>query len=456
MKFGQARDEARRLLQAGDYPAALAAHHHLLLAAPHDLEVRLGAADVLAKVGLIDEAGEVYQTVARHSLDTGRPLLAAVAAHLAAEHGVAGGPARPDLLREIATRTAGGSPHLVKFAVRPAPTDPEQEIESAPVAAAPFDQLAEETRRLATDGTPFEGRNDAFHPLPLLSELGPAELHAVLQSAALRRLNDGQPVVRQGDPGTALFFVGRGQVRVVGVTPDGEEHEHARLHENALFGEMALLTSQPRSASVAAMADADVLEVSRGALAAIGARHPEVAILLDRYARERLIKNLLATSPLFTPFTRAQQADLLRRFEGIEFAAGADVIGEGDEGKGLFVVLSGQVQVLRATPGGDTVQLARLQPGDVFGEMALLADGPTNATVRATTPLTTLFLPRGYFERLVTAIPELRQYFQELAAMRAVATGQMLHRPQGSRPAVPVVEDDPTEIALSEQDLVLI
>ena len=108
---------------------------------------------------------------------------------------------------------------------------------------------------------------------------------------------------------------------------------------------MALITAQPRAASVAAVGEATVLEVTREALDRVREQSPAVQQALDRFARERLIRNLLATSPLFTPFTKDQQAELLRRFEGVEVDPGAEIIRQGDQGQGLYVVLSGALQV---------------------------------------------------------------------------------------------------------------
>ena len=84
----------------------------------------------------------------------------------------------------------------------------------------------------------------------------------------------------------------------------------------------------------------------------------------------------------------------------------------------------GSVEVLR---GGQP--LARLGAGDLFGEMALLHDGPTNATVRTLGPTSLLFLGRDYFRRLVAALPALRKYFEDLANGRAalsVAEGRVI------------------------------
>ena len=232
------------------------------------------------------------------------------------------------------------------------------------------------------------------------------------------RLTDGQLVVRQGDAGDSLFLVAGGELRVFVNTPAGPK-DVARLFENTLFGEMALITGQPRSASVAAVGEADVIGISKAALAVVMAKLPAIRTVLDRFSRERLIKNLLQTSPLFVPFTKSQQGELLRRFEGNEVEAGTELIREGERGKGLFLVLAGEVEVISHADTPETVSLARRKPGDIFGEMSLGTDQPTSATVRATMSSSVLFLARGYVERLAEAVPQIQAYFEQVALNRA-------------------------------------
>ena len=61
----------------------------------------------------------------------------------------------------------------------------------------------------------------------------------------------------------------------------------------------------------------------------------------------------------------------------------------------------------------------RLKPGDIFGEMSLVTDQPTSATVRATMRSSVLFLAREYVERLAEAIPQVQAYFEQVALNRA-------------------------------------
>src|SRR6185436_2485170 len=69
--LGEARSEARRLFQSGDYARALRAYDQILSAVPLDYEVRFKIADVLAKVGLTAEAAELYRTIALHDIRSG-------------------------------------------------------------------------------------------------------------------------------------------------------------------------------------------------------------------------------------------------------------------------------------------------------------------------------------------------------------------------------------------------
>ncbi|MCP4447301.1 MAG: cyclic nucleotide-binding domain-containing protein, partial [Myxococcales bacterium] len=92
------------------------------------------------------------------------------------------------------------------------------------------------------------------------------------------------------------------------------ERDLAVLGENAVFGEMALLSNQPRSASVGVVKEADPIELTRESLAALADELEQVAAALHNFTRERLLSNLMARPPLFRPFSKAQQRDLLRRF----------------------------------------------------------------------------------------------------------------------------------------------
>jgi CRP-like cAMP-binding protein len=432
IKLRDLKAEARRLIKAGQLAPALAVCDHLLASNPLDYETRLKIADLLAALGDAPGAAAVYRLVAEHDIRSGHPLPAIVALQALQDLGGS----TTDLVNLMADLYAQGSPALAKFAARQAPVDLDAELE-APDARNPEDPedpaaVVARARERAQDLSAFASYPEQFLPLAFFSELPRDVFVPVIRTLRVKRLSDGELIIREGEPSVSFFVVAAGQVRVFHTDPLGKRAEMAELHEGALFGEMALLAAQPRSASVDVVGDADILELGRSALASVEAEVPSLAPVLAKFARERLLKNLLATSPLFRPFTRQQQLDLIRRFDGHEVAPGTEIIREGDPGLGLYVVLAGEVEVTKqpAAPATGSppaeVALARLRAGEIFGEMSLLRNQPTTASVRAVRQTTILFLAREYFQRLVEAVPEIRAYFETLSQKRDLDTRRTL------------------------------
>ncbi len=102
------------------------------------------------------------------------------------------------------------------------------------------------------------------------------------------------------------------------------------------------------------------------------------------------------------------------------FEPGQHVFREGELGDRLYIILKGEVEVRREAAHGGV--LARLGPGQCFGEMALVNMTTRNATVRCVSPLDVLSLPRQEFAVLAANLPDLRQSFERLAAERVAST----------------------------------
>jgi CRP-like cAMP-binding protein len=142
-----------------------------------------------------------------------------------------------------------------------------------------------------------------------------------------------------------------------------------------------------------------------------------------------------------TTLSRAQRSDLLgacRLFQGIdpahlerladraievEFPADRVIARQGEIGTGFFVIVSGQVRVVR---DGET--LAQLGPGEFFGELSLLDRQPRVAMVVADEPTTCLALPSWDFEQLLLEEPALTvSILRGIAGRLRAVTEQHLH-----------------------------
>ncbi len=416
VSLGDVKRSAATLFAQGQHLPALRLYDAVIAVAPLDYDARIRVADCALALGVAD-AARVYRATAWYCLKSGHPLPALVCARVLEAHGADAS----DLLASLVVSYGSESELLGKVAARVA-----LPAESLPVAvpdvrqAAPPDAVAQALHRAEHATDAFKEFPEALHPIPLLSALSEAAFRRVLGTLLLRRLPAGAFAIREGEPGNSFFFVAGGSLHVYATDGLGRHTELAQLGENAVFGEMALLSAQPRSASVGCNSEVDLFEVGRQSLASLADELGAVAEALHGFTRERLLGNLMATSPLFKPFSRMQQRDLLRRFTSHDVSTGTVVINEGEEGRGLFVVLSGELEVSRRSADGSVVPLGALKTGDVFGEMSLLRNTRTAATVIAQRPATVLFLARDSVSRIVVAVPEIRSYLEALAEDREI------------------------------------
>lgn len=411
VSLGDVKRSAATLFAQGHHIAALRLYDAIVAAAPLDYDARIRVAD--AALALSDRrAAGVYRATGWYCLKAGHPLAALVCARVLEAHGADAS----DLIAALVVTYGSESERLGKVATRIALPAESMAIEVPDVRLPPPpDAIATAIARAEHCTDSLTEYPESLHPIPLLSAMSEAAFRRVLGTLTLKRLPVGALVVREGEPGNSFFFVAGGRLRVFATDGLGRQTELAQLGENAVFGEMALLSAQPRTASVACTTEVDLLEVGRQSLAALADELGPVAEALHGFTRERLLGNLMATSALFKPFNRQQQRDLLRRFTSHDVAPGTVVINEGEDGRGLFVVLSGELDVSRGA-----VPLGGVKTGDVFGEMSILRNARTTATVIATRPATVLFLAREYVTRIVQAVPEIKSYLEALAEDRDI------------------------------------
>jgi CRP-like cAMP-binding protein len=441
---------ANRLRQQGALLEALKVYRLVLEAAPLDFDLRMTVGDVLLSMDHVKAALTVYKAAAEHDIKAGNPLRAMVAIKVARRNGMDTTP----LIETLAAEYAAGSPALGR-SVKLAPSDYSAKVRDDIALDYPVDRdpFVAETALLAANTSTIQNYPPLVPPLAIFSTLDKHSFLEVFSRLELRRFRAETPIVRQGEPGDTLFFIARGEVSVIR-EKDGEAPvQLARLGGGSLFGEMALLSDEPRSAGVICDTDVDALMLTRSDVEALSREIPNVSGAMARFMRERLINNLLSTNPLFAPFDETLKKQLLSKFKGHDVPAGTVFLEQGDAGRGLYVILNGHAEITK-NQDGETVHLADLGPGDIAGEMSLVNEAPVSATACTKTPSTLLFLARELFLPLIEAVPSLKSYFAELARTRGfdtdikVAAGA-LHRPEAD-------ESESVDIALDEDDIVFI
>ena len=106
--------------------------------------------------------------------------------------------------------------------------------------------------------------------------------------------------------------------------------------------------------------------------------------------------------PLFSCLSSRELKRVAKDVRQSQFDVGTTVVREGKmSGVGFFILEEGEASV---SVGGEEV--ARLQPGDHFGELGLISERPRTATVTAVTPITCLVMDSWDFRNLVQSSPE--------------------------------------------------
>ena len=137
------------------------------------------------------------------------------------------------------------------------------------------------------------------------------------------------------------------------------------------------------------------------------------------------------------PRTRGQLVD---RLEQVALASGEYLMRQGDAADAMYLVVTGRLRVVAATPDGATV-VGQIGPGAVVGELALLADEPRLASVVATRDTELLRLSRDDFEAVVATGPALLRAVATTVVRRLGERGRVAATPQRTVAVMPVTPD---------------
>jgi CRP-like cAMP-binding protein len=117
----------------------------------------------------------------------------------------------------------------------------------------------------------------------LFRALPPTEAHAVVPYVEERRFRAGDTVFEQGDTGDALYLITEGEAQVL-----DRDRELARLAKGAAFGEMALLTGEPRNATVRAASDLSAYRIAHQDFEHLLSHSPQLSAAVQHLLAERV------------------------------------------------------------------------------------------------------------------------------------------------------------------------
>ena len=119
------------------------------------------------------------------------------------------------------------------------------------------------------------------------------------------------------------------------------------------------------------------------------------------------IGTILATSQIFSELDDDARQALIAELRPVSFNSGQTIFSRGDEGRELYLLLSGTVRLSVLTAEGRELSFANASGGDIFGEVAMLDGSPRTADATAVKKTKAMSLSRAALDRVVDTSPAL-------------------------------------------------
>jgi CRP-like cAMP-binding protein len=261
---------------------------------------------------------------------------------------------------------------------------------------------------------------------PLFESLDRASLGNLIERIELVQLGEGETLFRQGDRSDSLYVVAEGAV--VPIAEEDSRKKLAVLEAGAFFGEIGLVTNQPRNATIQALVDTRLLAIDRATIWELIDEQPGVLQVMLRFLRDRLVDRLVRTNAFFGAFPTRGRASVARQFRFLEAKDGKVLVDQGRPASHLFALLSGHAQVIQMGGAGDKI-LANLGPGSLFGEMSLLRQEPAVAAVVTSGKCWVLALSHQRLLQLIADNPGASDIIEDLSQSRRSMNEEQLRAP---------------------------
>ena len=247
--------------------------------------------------------------------------------------------------------------------------------------------------------------------IPLFSHLPEAAIIRLGQALLPEQLDAGEVLFHQGEHGTDMFIVVEGAVKVVLADEHGRELLLNECGPGEVIGELALLSQEPRAATIVATRPTHLLKLTRDvflrfleSVAGVDSNSVQDSL---RNLRQQYKIQLLKRIDWFSTLPLSDLAVIAGQLRVENFACDDILFQRGDPGDAFHIIVRGWVNAFVTSDEGSMIVLNQFGPGDIFGEMALLDNKPRSAGIMALTPLEILTLNRAEFLAVLREHPSV-------------------------------------------------
>eukprot|EP00163_Fabomonas_tropica_P013036 TRINITY_DN2446_c1_g1_i4.p1 TRINITY_DN2446_c1_g1~~TRINITY_DN2446_c1_g1_i4.p1 ORF type:complete len:532 (+),score=176.59 TRINITY_DN2446_c1_g1_i4:427-2022(+) len=230
----------------------------------------------------------------------------------------------------------------------------------------------------------------------LFNNCTPEQLDEIFDAMFESHKQPGQTIIEMDDKVAEHFYIiDSGECEVFVKGEDGNEKSVATIGPGGSFGEIALMYSVPRTATVKAKTQCVLWALDRVTFRRI--------IVSSQNATTKLYEGFLNHIPILDPLTQKEKGELADAMQPKHFKDGDVIIKQGVKGDEFYIIEEGEAKVtVQKKPGkGKMKEVAILKKGDYFGEQALLTDNPRAANVISLGPSKCIYCDRATFQRLL-------------------------------------------------------
>ncbi len=249
----------------------------------------------------------------------------------------------------------------------------------------------------------------------------------ILNNARTITADEGDIILSEEEVNNCHILIIRGEVEVQRVwkTPEGKIKSYTKtLKPKNFSGGFAYVSAAAYRMRVRALTEVECLlidaDLNDHVLEICAQLSSEAQSLAGKEHLLNLFKQISVMHKL--PVENLREA--IHRLQPMEVDAGNEIVKQGETGDRYYLIESGEAQIWKTDPFTDeTEMVAKLTPGDAFGEEALIQDGMRNATVKMQTPGKLWVLQKQDFDELVK--PNLVDEIDAEAAVQALESGNI-------------------------------
>lgn len=261
----------------------------------------------------------------------------------------------------------------------------------------------------------------ALPSLPLLSLLPLEAMRRVVELISYEIIPESQPLSYPGQAPSELIWAASPNILV----RQGDDFH--RLPSGSMLGLNGFARSPwPSEFLCISTKNTELLKLSAQSISQLIEEMPDFENRLATLRRHALTERLLCDHALFLTMPEPERIQLIDRCVGLHVPKGEYILRQNKASLGLFILLEGQVDIVRQDDQWE-ITIASLSSGDVFGELGLVSDKPSEAGVMTTANCIMLYLSRDQFNEAAAQFPMLAKYAVNLAQGRLAEVNTTLN-----------------------------